>query len=93
MSSLRACRRNLAIKPDVKIVYGTDIGERNHAMEFDLLIGNGMSAMQAIFATTRNAAELIGASDRIGSVRAGRCADIIAVDTSHAITAALQAPD
>ncbi len=35
--------------------------------------------MQAIFAATRNAADLIGASDRIGSVQAGRFADIVAV--------------
>ena len=69
----------LAIKSGVKIAYGTDIGEGNHAMEFDLLIANGMSAQQAIFAATRNAADLIGASDRIGSVQAGRFADIVAV--------------
>jgi imidazolonepropionase-like amidohydrolase len=69
----------LAIKSDVKIAYGTDIGEGNHAMEFDLLVANGMSALQAIFAATRNAADLIGASNRIGSVQAGRFADLVAV--------------
>lgn len=70
---------SLALKSGVKIAYGTDIGEGNHAMEFDLLIANGMSAIQAIYAATRNAADLIGASDRIGSIQAGRYADIVAV--------------
>ena len=69
----------LALKSGVKIAYGTDIGEGNHALEFDLLIANGMSPGQAIFAATRNAADLIGASDRIGSVQAGRYADLVAV--------------
>ena len=68
----------LALKSGVKIAYGTDIGEGDHALEFGLLIANGMDAMQAIFAATRNAAELIGAPEQIGSIQAGRYADIIA---------------
>lgn len=70
----------LAVKSGVKIAYGTDIGEGDHAHEFGLLIANGMSAMQAIFAATREAADLIGAADQIGSVQAGRYADLVAVD-------------
>jgi imidazolonepropionase-like amidohydrolase len=69
----------LAVKSGVKIALGTDIGEGDHTEEFALLIANGMSAMQAILAGTRNGADLIGASDRIGSVQAGRYADIVAV--------------
>ena len=69
----------LAISSGVKIAYGTDLGEGDHAMEFALLTANGMSPMQALFTATRNAADLIGASDRIGSVQAGRYADIVAV--------------
>jgi imidazolonepropionase-like amidohydrolase len=69
----------LAIRSGVKIAYGTDIGEGDHAMEFSLLIGNGMAPADAILAATRNAAELIGASDRIGSVQVGRFADIVAL--------------
>jgi len=73
-------KRNLplAVESGVKIAYGTDIGEGNHAMEFGLLIGNGMTPMQALYAATRNAADLIGAADRIGSVQAGRYADLVA---------------
>ena len=70
----------LAIKSGVKIAYGTDIGEGDHAMEFGLLIGNGMAPMDAVFVATRNSADLIGASDRIGSVQAGRFADMVAVN-------------
>jgi len=69
----------LAVKSGVKIAYGTDIGEGNHAREFDLLIANGMSPIQAILAATRNAADLLGASDRIGSVRSDHFADLVAV--------------
>src|SRR5262249_39470427 len=70
----------LAVKSGVKIAYGTDIGEGDHTQEFGLLIANGMSAMQAIFAATREAADLIGAADRIGPVQAGRNADIVPAD-------------
>ena len=48
-------------------------------MEFGLLIHNGMTALQAVLAATRNAADLLGAADQIGSVQAGRYADIVAV--------------
>jgi imidazolonepropionase-like amidohydrolase len=68
----------LAVKSGVKIAYGTDLGEGDHAMEFGLMIANGMRPMDAIFAATRNAADLIGAADRVGSIQAGRYADIVA---------------
>ncbi len=73
-------KRNLplAVKSGVKIAYGTDLGQGDHSMEFGLLIGNGMTPVQALYAATRNAAELIGAADRIGSVQAGRYADLVA---------------
>ena len=47
-------------------------------MEFGLLIANGMSALQALNAATRNAADLLGAADRLGSVQAGHFADLVA---------------
>jgi imidazolonepropionase-like amidohydrolase len=71
----------LAVKSGVKIAYGTDLGEGDHAMEFGLMIANGMRPMDAIFAATRNAADLIGAADRVGSIQAGRYADIVATDS------------
>ena len=69
----------LAVKSGVKIAYGTDLGEGDHAMEFRLLIENGMKPMDALFAATRDAATLLGTSDQVGSIRAGYLADIIAV--------------
>jgi imidazolonepropionase-like amidohydrolase len=73
-------KRNLAlaIKSGVRIAYGSDTGEGNHAMEFRLLIANGMTANDALVAATRNAAELLGAADRVGTIQAGRLADIVA---------------
>jgi imidazolonepropionase-like amidohydrolase len=70
----------LAVKSGVKIALGSDLGEGNHLQEFGLMTANGMSAAQAIQAATQNAADLIGASDRIGSVQSGRYADLVAVD-------------
>jgi imidazolonepropionase-like amidohydrolase len=68
-----------ALKSGVKIAYGTDLGEGDHALEFRLLTEGGMSPMDAILTATRNGADLIGASDRIGSIQAGRFADLVAV--------------
>jgi len=78
----------LALKSGVKIAYGTDIGEGDHAMEFRLLVGAGMKPMDAIFAATRNAADLLGAADRIGSVQSGRYADLIALEQNPLATPA-----
>jgi imidazolonepropionase-like amidohydrolase len=81
-------RKNLAlaVKSGVKIAYGTDLGEGDHAMEFRLLIENGMKPMDAIFAATRDAAALLGASDSVGSLRAGYLADIVAVSENPLTT-------
>jgi len=68
-----------ALKAGVKVAYGTDIGEGDHAREFALMTSAGMPPAEALFAATRNAADLIGASDRIGSIQPGRFADIVAV--------------
>jgi imidazolonepropionase-like amidohydrolase len=68
----------LAVRSGVKIAYGTDIGEGDHAMEFGLLIANGMTPGDALIAATRNAAALIGADDRIGTIQPGHFADIVA---------------
>lgn len=69
-----------ALKAGVRIAYGTDLGEGDHGMEFGLMIGAGMDPMEAIHAATRNAAELLGAADRVGAVEVGRLADLVALD-------------
>jgi imidazolonepropionase-like amidohydrolase len=66
----------------VKIAFGTDSGVSNHgenAREFQYMVEAGMPAIEAILAATRAGADLIGASDRIGSIQAGRFADLVAV--------------
>ena len=72
-----------AYKAGVKIAFGTDqsaSSDRNKAEEFALLVKAGLTPIDAIFTSTRNAAALMGAPQDIGSVQAGRYADIVAVD-------------
>ena len=66
----------------VKIAFGTDSGVSTHgenAREFGYMVEAGMTPMDAILTATRNAADLLGASQHVGSVQAGRYADIVAV--------------
>ncbi|PZO90232.1 MAG: amidohydrolase [Sphingomonas sanxanigenens] len=72
-----------AYKAGVKIALGTDIAgsfPRMKSEEFALMVKAGLTPMDSILAGTRNAAELLGASADIGSIQAGRYADIVAVD-------------
>ncbi|MGN6149255.1 MAG: amidohydrolase family protein [Rhizomicrobium sp.] len=67
----------------VKIAFGTDQGLVPHgqnAKEFALMVGAGMKPIDAIWAATANAADLIGDPQDIGSVQKGRYADIVAVN-------------
>ena len=72
-----------AMKAGVKIAFGTDAGgfdwTVNPAKEFPYMVRWGMTPMQAIRAATTSAAELLGMQDQIGSVEAGKFADIVAV--------------
>ncbi|WP_300972883.1 amidohydrolase family protein [Sphingomonas sp. LHG3406-1] len=72
-----------AVRRGVKIAFGTDSGVSPHgtnAEEFVLMTRNGMSAMDAIKAATVNAADLLGRSSTIGTIEAGKDADIVAVE-------------
>jgi len=74
----------LALKKGVKIVLGTDAGgfdwrELNEAKEFEYYVNYGMTPMQAIRTGTSNAAELLGWSEKMGTVEAGKWADLVAV--------------
>ena len=74
-----------AHKAGVNIAYGTDSGISPHgtnAEEALLMVEAGMNEMDVIIAATINAADLIDMSDDIGTIEAGKFADIIAVDDS-----------
>ncbi|HEY9218747.1 MAG TPA: amidohydrolase family protein [Phenylobacterium sp.] len=74
-----------AIASGVKIAFGTDTGVSAHGdngKEFALMVSVGMSPSEAIKAATVNAADLLGRSASIGTLEAGKDADIIAVAKS-----------
>lgn len=76
----------LALKKNVKIVLGTDAGgfdwrELNEAKELEYYVNYGMTPIQAIRTATTSAAELLGWSDKMGTVEAGKWADLIAVSS------------
>ena len=72
-----------AVKAGVKIAYGTDAGVYPHGWngkQFAHMVRWGQTPMEAIKAATVNAADLLGWSDRVGSISVGKFADIVAVD-------------
>jgi imidazolonepropionase-like amidohydrolase len=72
-----------AYKAGVKIAFGTDAGVYRHgvnALEFGYMTGAGMPAIEAIRAATVNAAELLGETQNLGTLEAGKYADIVALD-------------
>lgn len=71
-----------ALKQGVKIAFGTDSAVSPHgmnALEFALETSLGMSSAAALRSATSSAADLLGVSDRVGTIAAGKLADIIAV--------------
>lgn len=81
---IEVARRNLrhAFAGGVKVALGTDAAVYPHGLnahEFEEYVKLGMTPLQAIQSGTVNAAELLGWSDRIGSIEPGKYADIVAV--------------
>lgn len=71
-----------AYKRGVPIVFGTDAGVFKHgknAMEFGYMVEAGMPAMEAIQSATITPAKILKLEDKIGQVKKGFYADIIAV--------------
>ncbi|MCU0989328.1 MAG: amidohydrolase family protein, partial [Xanthomonadales bacterium] len=72
-----------AWKAGVTIAFGTDAGVSPHgdnALEFAYMVEAGMPPLEAIRAATMTAAELLGVQNELGSIAAGKLADIIAVN-------------
>jgi imidazolonepropionase-like amidohydrolase len=72
-----------AVAAGVKIAYGTDSGVYPHglnAKQLPYMVRYGMTPMAAIQSATIVAAQLMGWEDRVGSIAAGKYADIIAVE-------------
>ncbi|TAL09297.1 MAG: amidohydrolase family protein [Chloroflexota bacterium] len=71
-----------ALAAGVRMAFGTDSGVYPHAYvarQFPIMVRLGMSPLEVIRAATVDAAEMMGWSDRIGSLEAGHYADLIAV--------------
>ena len=77
-------RKNVshAFASGVKVAFGTDAAVYPHGLnahEFNVYVQMGMTPIQAIQTATVNAADLLGWSDRIGTLDVGKFADIVAV--------------
>lgn len=69
-----------AYQAGVKIAMGTDAGVMKHGTnlrELGLMCNVGMTPMESIVATTKVAAECLGWQDRVGTLEAGKLADLI----------------
>ncbi len=74
-----------AFRAGVRMAFGTDAGVYPHgdnAKQFQYMVQYGMTPAQAILSATASAAELIGRSRDLGSIAAGKYADLIAVDAN-----------
>jgi len=73
-----------AIKAGVKVALGTDAAVYPHGLnahELDVYVNQfGMSPLAALQTGTINAADLMGWTDRVGTIEPGKWADIIAID-------------
>ncbi len=71
-----------AVAAGVKLSFGTDAGVCAYGTsgkQFAFMVKYGMTSMQAIQAATSSAADLLGHSSEIGSIKPGKYADLIAV--------------
>lgn len=80
-----AARKNIAraFAAGVKVGFGTDAAVYPHglnAREFAVMVKLGLTPLAAIQAATVNDAELLGWSGKVGTIEAGKWADMIAVD-------------
>ena len=72
-----------ALRAGVKLSFGTDAGVCAYGVagrQFAFMVKYGMTPMQAIQSATSSAADLLGKADVLGSLKAGKYADVIAVN-------------
>jgi len=72
-----------AVEAGVRIAMGTDSGVTPHGRnlrELELMVEGGMAPADALVATTRSAAELMGLDDRLGTLETGKLADLVILD-------------
>lgn len=80
----------LAIEKGVKIVAGVDCGAGGagyvpHGQlykELEVYVNNGMSEFSAIQTATKNAAELLGIIDKVGTIEEGKVGDIVVLENN-----------
>ena len=71
-----------SLKAGVKMAFGTDAGVCPYGTsgkQFAYMVKYGMTPMQAIQAATSSAADLLGHSKEVGSIKPGKIADLVAV--------------
>lgn len=74
---------NKAYKRGVKMAFGTDAGVFPHgenAREFGYMVEGGMPAIEALLCAMQVNADILGMGDKLGSIEAGKLADIVAVN-------------
>jgi len=72
-----------ALKSGLRIALGTDAAVYPHGLnahEFGKMVELGLTPLHSIQAGTVNAADLLGWSDRVGTIEPGKFADLVAVD-------------
>ena len=78
-------RKNIAhaFQSGVKVAFGTDAAVYPHGLnahEFPVMVKLGLTPLQAIQSATINAADLLGWTDRVGTLEPGKFGDLIAVE-------------
>lgn len=73
------------LEEGIPIAFGTDCGtpcnyHGKQTIEFELMVNYGMTPLQALTAATKTASELMRRNDTIGSIEAGKYADVVAFD-------------